>query len=46
MIIDQFTPLLPKYNVEVNVQVKFLHAMFDTTIMVDLALEREDRARG
>jgi hypothetical protein len=45
-IIDQLAPLLPKDSEEVNVQVKHLQEMLDTTTMVDLALDHADRWRG
>jgi hypothetical protein len=46
MLIDQHTPHLPKDNEEVNTHMKHLQAMLDVAIMVDLALDRDDKARG
>jgi hypothetical protein len=46
MLIDQLTPHLLKDNKEVNADVKRLQAMLDTVTVVDLALDRDDEARG
>jgi hypothetical protein len=46
MLINQHTPHLPKDNEEVNTHMKHLQAMLDVAIMVDLALDRDDEARG
>jgi hypothetical protein len=46
MLIDQLTPHLPKDNQEVTAHVKRLQAMLDTTMVVDLALNRDDEARS
>jgi hypothetical protein len=45
MIVDQLTPLLPKDNKEVNMQVKHLQAMLDAHAMVDPVLDHGDRGR-
>jgi hypothetical protein len=44
MLIDQFTPHLPKDNEEVNAHVKRLQAMLDTAIVVDPILDRDSEA--
>jgi hypothetical protein len=46
MLIDQLTPHLLKDNKEVNADVKRLQAMLDAVTVVDLALDRDDEARG
>jgi hypothetical protein len=46
LLIVQLTPHLPKDNEEVNAHVKHLQVMLDTTAVVDLALNRDDEARG
>jgi hypothetical protein len=46
MIVDQLTSLLPKDSEKVNMQVKCLHVMLDTAIIVDPSLDRGDRRRG
>jgi hypothetical protein len=46
MLIDQLTPHLPKDNKEVNAHVKHFQVMLDATTVVDLALDRDDEARG
>jgi hypothetical protein len=45
-IIDQLTSLLPKDSEEVNLQVKWLHAMLDAATMMDPALNPEVGRRG
>jgi hypothetical protein len=45
-IIDQLTSLLPKDSEEVNLQVKWLHAMLDAATMMDPALNPEAGRRG
>jgi hypothetical protein len=44
MLIDQFTPHLPKDNEEVNAHVKRLQAMLDAAIVVDPILDRDSEA--
>jgi hypothetical protein len=46
VIVDQFTPLLPKDSEEVNLQVKRLHAMLDAATMMDPTLNLGGRKRG
>jgi hypothetical protein len=46
MLIDQLIPHLPKDNKEVNAHVKHLQAMLDAATVVDLALDRDDKAWG
>jgi hypothetical protein len=46
MLINQLTPHLPKDNEEVNEHMKRLQAMLDVATVVDLALDRDDEARG
>jgi hypothetical protein len=44
MLINKFTPHLPKDNEEVNAHVKHLQAMQDAATVVDPALDRDDEA--
>jgi hypothetical protein len=45
-LIDQLTPHLQKDNQDVTAHVKRLQAILDTATVVDLALNRDDEARG
>jgi hypothetical protein len=46
MLIDQFTPHLPKDNEEVNAQVKHLQVMLDIATVVDLVPDHDDNMWG
>jgi hypothetical protein len=45
VVLDQLTPLLPKDSEVVNAQFKRLHAMLDTSTLMDLALDQRDKRR-
>jgi hypothetical protein len=46
VIVDQFTPLLPKDSKEVNLQVKRRRAILNATTMMDPTLNLGGRKRG
>jgi hypothetical protein len=45
-IFDKLTPLLPKDSEEVNLKIRQLHAMLDTTMMTDLTLNPGGERQG